>query len=107
MICPTWLRTPALWLAMMQLLLPAPAAAAGPAPALHGETCSVDGLLDQIRRGLGSKSEAYRRYLRNLLRESAVTLPAAQLQAAFARETHHPKSTPGFRLSTSVFQSGV
>ena len=43
--------------------------------------------MDQIRRGLGSKSEAYKRYLRTLLRESAVTLPAGELQAAFARET--------------------
>jgi hypothetical protein len=72
-------------------LLPTPAAAqaasSGPAPALAGDRCSVQGLMDQIRRGLGSKSEAYRRYLRTLLRESAVTLPDAELRAAFERET--------------------
>lgn len=69
---------------------PASAQAMEPAaaPALRGEQCSVDGLLEQIRKGLSSPSEAYRRYLRTLLRESAVTLPAAQLQAAFARERH-------------------
>ena len=56
-------------------LADAPAASVS-APALKGETCSVQGLMDQIRRGLGSKSEAYKRYLRSLLRESAVLLPA-------------------------------
>ncbi|MBJ6759440.1 HEAT repeat domain-containing protein [Myxococcaceae bacterium JPH2] len=55
-------------------------------PALKAETCSLDGLMDSIRRGLGSKSEAYRSYLRTLLRETAVTLPEAQLRDAFARE---------------------
>ena len=72
-------------------LLPTPAAAQvatpAPAPALEGESCSVQGLMDQIRRGLGSKSEAYKRYLRMLLRESAVTLPDSELRAAFDRET--------------------
>jgi HEAT repeat protein len=73
-------------------LLPGPAAAQaaspGSAPALVGESCSVPALMDQIRRGLGSKSEAYKRYLRTLLRESAVTLPDSELRAAFERETN-------------------
>jgi hypothetical protein len=73
-------------------LLPSPAAAqtasSGAAPALVGESCSVPGLMDQIRRGLGSKSEAYKRYLRTLLRESAVTLPDSELRAALERETN-------------------
>ena len=72
-------------------LLPTPAAAqvASPsaAPALEGESCSVQGLMDQIRRGMGSKSKAYQTYLRMLLREAAVTLPDAELRAAFERET--------------------
>ncbi|HLL54606.1 MAG TPA: HEAT repeat domain-containing protein [Myxococcaceae bacterium] len=76
---------------MLGALAPRPAlaqpAAPGPAPVLQGEACSVEGLMDSIRRGLGSKSEAYKKYLRNLLRESAVTLPDAQLRAAFDRET--------------------
>jgi HEAT repeat protein len=59
---------------------------ADPVPALQGESCSLDGLLAQIRRGLHSRSEAYRRYLRNLLQESAVHLSATELRAAFARE---------------------
>ena len=63
---------------------PAPAA---PAPVLQGETCSVQGLMDQIRRGLHSPSKAYKNYLRTLLREAAVTLPGAELRAAFERET--------------------
>nr|WP_245918730.1 HEAT repeat domain-containing protein [Melittangium boletus] len=71
------------------LLAPASALAAPPsaeAPALQGETCSLEGLLGQIRHGLGSKSEAYKRYLRTLLSESAVNLPLGELQAAFERE---------------------
>lgn len=64
------------------------ALAVEPAPQLVGESCSVETLLAEIRKGLGSRSEAYRRYLRNLLRESAPTLPAAALRAAFGRETH-------------------
>jgi hypothetical protein len=72
-------------------LLPAPVlaqgASSGPAPVLQGESCSVQGLMDTIRRGLQSKSEAYKKYLRTLLRESAVTLPDSELRAAFERET--------------------
>ena len=78
------------WLAFALVpLLPLPSSAQGAAaaPALQGETCSVPGLMDQIRRGLSSKSPAYQRYLRALLREAAVTLPGAELQAAFERET--------------------
>ncbi|MBN1208062.1 MAG: HEAT repeat domain-containing protein [Myxococcaceae bacterium] len=62
------------------------ASASDEPPTLKGGSCSVQGLMDQIRRGLGSKSEAYRLYLRTLLRESAVTLPLHELQAAFERE---------------------
>jgi hypothetical protein len=74
---------------MLCPLLPTPASAqvVAPGPALQGETCSVEGLMDSIRRGLNSKSEAYKKYLRTLLRESAVTLPDAELRAAFERET--------------------
>jgi HEAT repeat protein len=75
----------------LSLLAPAASRAVEPPassepPALRGGTCSVEGLMDQIRQGLGSKSEAYKRYLRTLLRESAVLLPASELQSAFARE---------------------
>lgn len=77
----------ALGLAALCHLLPTVASASEPAPELRPETCSVEGLMDSIRRGLHSKSEAYRKYLRTLLRESAVTLPDAELRAAYARET--------------------
>jgi hypothetical protein len=82
-------RTRPLLLALtLGALLPTAAAAqAAPGPALQGETCSVQGLMDSIRRGLQSNSEAYKKYLRTLLRESAVTLPPGELQAAFERET--------------------
>ncbi|MBM7119145.1 HEAT repeat domain-containing protein [Archangium primigenium] len=75
----------------LALALLAPAAAwtappAAEAPALERQTCSLDGLLTQIRQGMGSKSEAYKRYLGKLLRESAVTLPLPELLAAFERE---------------------
>lgn len=72
------------------LLAPVRAPAAEPnasqPPALKAGTCSVEGLMDSIRKGLHSKSEAYQRYLRTLLRESAVLLPPEQLHAAFERE---------------------
>ena len=79
-------------LALALLALHAPPATAqssraSAAPALQGETCSVQGLMDQIRRGLSSKSKAYQNYLRTLLREAAVTLPGEELRAAFERET--------------------
>ncbi|QSQ20798.1 HEAT repeat domain-containing protein [Pyxidicoccus parkwayensis] len=84
-------RTPALLralgLAALCHLLPSMASASEPAPTLRAETCSVEGLMDSIRRGLHSKSEAYKKYLRTLLRESAVTLPDAELRAAYERET--------------------
>lgn len=63
-----------------------PPASPSEAPTLKAGTCSVEGLMGSIRRGLGSKSEAYKLYLRTLLRESAVHLPLPQLQAAFERE---------------------
>jgi hypothetical protein len=73
------------------LLAPALASAQQPAassetPAIKRGTCSVEGQLDAIRRGLHSKSDAYKLYLRTLLRESAVNLPLPELQAAFERE---------------------
>lgn len=73
------------------LLAPALASAEQPvtpreAPALEARACTVEGLMDAIRRGLHSDSEAYKLYLRTLLRESAVNLPFAELQAAFERE---------------------
>jgi len=75
----------------LSLLAPALVSAGQPAsqaeaPALRAGTCSVQGLMDQIRRGLNSKSQAYKLYLRTLLRESAVNLPLSELQAAFDRE---------------------
>ena len=84
----SWVSAAVLWAVIS--LVPARAAAqpSESAPALKGEVCSVSTLLDQIRRGLGSKSEAYRRYLRTLLRESAVNLSAVELRSAFARERH-------------------
>lgn len=57
------------------------------APALRGERCSVQGLMDQLREGLRSRSKAYRDYLNVVLREAAVSLPSGELHAAFDRET--------------------
>ncbi|MCP3136338.1 HEAT repeat domain-containing protein [Pyxidicoccus xibeiensis] len=89
MLRPSIFRASTLGLLALTLcpLLPLPAAAQQEAPALRPQACSVGGLMDSIRRGLGSKSEAYKKYLRTLLRESAVTLPDAELRAAFERET--------------------
>jgi hypothetical protein len=86
----TSFRTRTLLLALTLCpLLPTEAAAqvVAPGPALQGESCSVEGLMDSIRTGLKSNSEAYKKYLRTLLRESAPTLPDGELRAAFERET--------------------
>jgi HEAT repeat protein len=82
------LRTLALTAGLLApaLALAEPPASSSEAPTLKAGTCSVQGLMDSIRRGLGSKSEAYKLYLRTLLRESAVKLPLPELQAAFERE---------------------
>ncbi|HEX8825850.1 MAG TPA: HEAT repeat domain-containing protein [Archangium sp.] len=80
-------RTLLLALTLCPLLPTAAAAQVAPGPALQGERCSVEGLMDSIRRGLQSKSEAYKKYQRTLLREAAVTLPDNELRAAFERET--------------------
>lgn len=69
------------------LLLSLPVLAAGPAPVLVAEHCSVEGLLDSLRGSGAAGSAAYRRYLRTLVREAAVSLPDAALREAFARET--------------------
>ncbi|WP_338865200.1 HEAT repeat domain-containing protein [Myxococcus stipitatus] len=82
----TPIRVRALCLLGLSFLL-TPLVAFAEHPSLQPETCSVEGLMDSIRRGLQSKSPAYRRYLRELLKESAVTLPEEQLRAAFERET--------------------
>lgn len=84
-VLPTLALTAGL-LAPALVLAEPPAAAPSEAPSLKAGTCSVEGLMDSIRRGLGSKSEAYKLYLRTLLRESAVKLPLPELQAAFERE---------------------
>ena len=86
----TSFRTRTLLLALALCpLLPTPAAAQvlAPGPALRAESCSVEGLMDSIRRGLQSDSAAYKKYLRTLLRESAPTLSDQELKAAFERET--------------------
>lgn len=80
-------RTLLLALTLCPLLPTAAAAQVAPGPALQADRCSVEGLMDSIRRGLQSKSEAYKKYQRTLLREAAVTLPDNELRAAFERET--------------------
>ncbi|MBN8231003.1 HEAT repeat domain-containing protein [Corallococcus macrosporus] len=71
------------------MLASSPAWSTSPAakPALKGESCSVQGLMDQLRQGMGSSSKAYRDYLNAVLREAAVSLPSGELRAAFDRET--------------------
>lgn len=61
-------------------------AASREAPGLESRACTLEGLMGSIRRGLHSSSDAYKLYVRTLLRESAVGLPLAELQAAFERE---------------------
>ncbi len=80
-------RTLLLALTLGPLLPGAALAQAAPGPELQAGSCSVEGLMDSIRRGLQSDSAAYKKYLRTLLREAAVTLPDTELRAAFERET--------------------
>ncbi|MCP3101539.1 HEAT repeat domain-containing protein [Myxococcus sp. K15C18031901] len=82
---PVWVS---LWLSSSPCLAAgAPDASVSRAPEPRAQACSVEGLMDSIRRGLQSGSPAYQRYLRELLKESAVTLPEAALREAFERET--------------------
>ncbi|KFA92964.1 HEAT repeat domain-containing protein [Archangium violaceum] len=86
---PSFSTRPLLLALTLCALLPGVAAAqvVAPGPALEGERCSVQGLMDSIRQGLESNSAAYKKYMRTLLREAAVTLPDSELRAAFERET--------------------
>ena len=75
-------------LQVLVLLVALPAGAQLQAgPALEPSACTVEGLSGALRRSArGAPSEAYRKYLRELLKESAVTLPPAELKAALERE---------------------
>ncbi|WNG62245.1 HEAT repeat domain-containing protein [Archangium gephyra] len=86
---PSFPSRPLLLALTLCALLPGAAAAqvVAPGPALEGERCSVEGLMDSIRQGLKSNSTAYKKYMRTLLREAAVTLPDSELRAALERET--------------------
>lgn len=73
-------------LVALALLAALPAAAqTAPGPALPAQRCTVDALVGALRAGARG-SPAYQKYLRALAKEAAVTLPAAELQAALARE---------------------
>lgn len=61
-------------------------AVASPSAPPIGATCDVEGLVSQVRDGLGSGSPAYKKYLQRLLREKAPMLPVSELRAAFAAE---------------------
>lgn len=67
-------------------LLPFAAQAADESRPMQKVTCSLSSMLDELREGLKSGSPAYKKYLRKLLKEAALGLPTAELQAAFARE---------------------
>ncbi|AKF83743.1 hypothetical protein MFUL124B02_37685 [Myxococcus fulvus 124B02] len=65
-----------------------PASAA--APLLTPETCSVETMLRDVRAAMKDGSPALRHYVKARLREAALAMPAAELQAALERE-HQPE----------------
>jgi HEAT repeat protein len=68
-------------------LLPASALATGPQPTpLKPATCTVEGMLDDVRAALKGGSPAFQRYVKMRLKEAALAMPAESLQAALARE---------------------
>jgi hypothetical protein len=67
-------------------LLPAQGLAAGEAPALQQMTCTVEGMLEDVRVGLKEGSPAYQRYVRARLKEAALAMSPDALQAAFGQE---------------------
>lgn len=67
-------------------LVPAPALATGPTASLRQATCTVEGMLDDVREALKGGSPALQRYVKLRLKEAALAMPAASLQAALARE---------------------
>jgi HEAT repeat protein len=60
-----------------------PAMAAAP---IQPKTCSLVDMLDGLRHALHRGSPALRRYARDLLKESTLSLPPEQVRAAFLRE---------------------
>jgi hypothetical protein len=86
---------PGVWLAVAATLASGLAAAiavgapAPPPPARTAAACALDDVMAQLRAALAAPvapSPAYRRYLRELLREAAATLPEESLRTAFAFE---------------------
>jgi hypothetical protein len=57
----------------------------GKAPIQQVE-CSVDSMINDVRTGLKKGSAAYKKYLKNLLREASVSIPFEQLRSAFEQE---------------------
>jgi HEAT repeat protein len=69
------------------LLWLSPAVATEPqATVLKPATCTVEGMLDDVRAALKSGSPALRKYVKLRLKEAALAMPADSLQAALARE---------------------
>ncbi|HEX2569046.1 MAG TPA: HEAT repeat domain-containing protein [Polyangia bacterium] len=64
---------------------PALAAGEGHAP-IHQVECSVDSMLNDVRLGLKKGTPAFKKYLKNFLREAAPGMPFEQLRSAFEQE---------------------
>lgn len=74
-------------LSALLFLLPAPALATGPQETLlKPATCTVEGMLDDVRDALKEGSPSLRRYVKLRLKEAAIAMPAETLLAALARE---------------------
>lgn len=65
---------------------PASAQGVTPAPLPAVKPCSLEVLLSELRAALRSGSPAFRRYAAAQLKESALSVPAEQLRAAFLAE---------------------
>lgn len=85
-------RTVVTKLVLLGALLAGPAgagearAADAPQRKVAPAACSLDGMLADLRAALRTGSPAYRKYMRALLKEAALSVPGEQLRAAFLAE---------------------
>lgn len=67
-------------------LLAAPAALAGNGVAVQQTTCSLPGMIEDLRAALKTGTPEFQRYMKEMLKEAALAMPPGELLAAIERE---------------------
>jgi hypothetical protein len=81
-----WLHHGARALAAVALLLLVGAGEPGGRPPPEKAPCSLPGMVEDLRAAMRDGSPALRKYMKLLLKEAALAMPAEELRAAFAAE---------------------